>query len=152
LKLFIRCYGYYGLSALNNQTNHFVGYHDALSLRRLNSRRYGNESKREDEIADHFIGSPMSDVFRRGGVLNGSPNAMQGVPAFAAQRPTLTGISPDDTQTKANYSRFSSLAARLTRGVNGYQQLGQPERWSEELIWLLSLERVCSFSVAASAI
>ena len=28
------------------------------------------------------------------------------------------------------YSRFSGLAARLTRGVDGYQQLGQPEQWS----------------------
>jgi hypothetical protein len=28
------------------------------------------------------------------------------------------------------YSRFSGLAARLARGVDGYQQLGQPERWS----------------------
>jgi hypothetical protein len=28
------------------------------------------------------------------------------------------------------YSCFFGLAARLTRGVDGYQQLGQPDRWS----------------------
>jgi hypothetical protein len=38
--------------------------------------------------------------------------------------------SPDDSQTNANIRAFSGLAARLTRGVDGYQQLGQPERWS----------------------
>ena len=38
--------------------------------------------------------------------------------------------SPDDSQTNAKYSRFSGLAASLTRGVDGYRRLGQPERWS----------------------
>jgi hypothetical protein len=28
------------------------------------------------------------------------------------------------------YSRFCGLAARLTRGVDGYQLLGKPKRWS----------------------
>jgi hypothetical protein len=32
------------------------------------------------------------------------------------------------------YSGFSGLAARLTRGVDGYQQLRQPEQWSKGLI------------------
>ena len=30
-------------------------------------------------------------------------------------------------------------AVRLTRGADGYQQLGQPERWSNSLIRLFSL-------------
>src|SRR6266446_6563364 len=37
--------------------------------------------------------------------------------------------SPDDSQT-SEYSCYSGLAARLTQGADGYQQLGQPERWS----------------------
>ena len=42
----------------------------------------------------------------------------------------LTGIPQDQLPNRREYSRYSGLAARLTRGVDGYQQLGQPERWS----------------------
>ena len=38
--------------------------------------------------------------------------------------------SPDDSRTGVNIRAFSGVVARLTRGVDGYQQLGQPERWS----------------------
>src|SRR5260370_41965932 len=50
----------------------------------------------------------------------------------------FSGI-PRMTPELRKCSRFSGLAARLTRGVDGYQQLGQPERWSSRLIWLFSL-------------
>jgi len=42
----------------------------------------------------------------------------------------LNRDSPDDSRTGVNIRAFSGLVARLTRGVDGYQQLGQPERWS----------------------
>jgi hypothetical protein len=37
------------------------------------------------------------------------------------------------------YSRFSGLAARLTRGVDGYQQRKAARTMVEGLIWLFSL-------------
>ena len=33
------------------------------------------------------------------------------------------------------YSDFSGLPARQTRGANGYRRLGRPERWLAAVIW-----------------
>jgi len=51
------------------------------------------------------------------------------VAAQFSETTVLTGI-PRMTPNWREYLRFSGLVARLTRRGDGYQQLGQPERWS----------------------